>query len=244
MSTLTLVRHGQATPFEKVSDQLSAIGETQARRLAEFWMAHGVTFDEAFCGTLTRQRRTAEIVADIFAANALDFPAVAQTAELNEYDADGILKRLAPALAERDAAFKQLADDYQAHRETPARNRHFQRLLEAAMQVWLRGEMELEEVESLTHFSQRVRGVIERITQGGSGTGSRRVVVFTSGGVIGFVVQTALAAPAAQALEINWRVRNCSLTEFLFSGKRFSLDSFNALPHLARPQDRHLWTFR
>jgi hypothetical protein len=36
-------------------------------------------------------------------------------------------------------------------------------------------------------------------------------------------------------------VRNCSLTEFVFSGERISLDSFNAIPHLDDPALR---TFR
>ena len=35
------------------------------------------------------------------------------------------------------------------------------------------------------------------------------------------------------ALQLNWRVRNSSLTTFLFSGQRLSVDGFNELPHLA-----------
>ena len=54
--------------------------------------------------------------------------------------------------------------------------------------------------------------------------------------------QTVLKAPAAAALELNWRIRNASLTTLLFSGPRLSLDGFNALPHLADRPD--LVTFR
>ena len=61
------------------------------------------------------------------------------------------------------------------------------------------------------------------------------MAVFTSGGVIGLAVQNVLNAPERSALEINWRVRNCSLTEFTFSRDRISLDSFNAIPHLDDP---------
>ena len=45
-------------------------------------------------------------------------------------------------------------------------------------------------------------------------------------------MQTVLRAPEPMAIELNWRIRNCSLTEFLFSGDRVSLDAFNATPHL------------
>jgi hypothetical protein len=34
------------------------------------------------------------------------------------------------------------------------------------------------------------------------------------------------------AMELNWRIRNCSLTELIFTRSRVSLDVFNATPHL------------
>ena len=67
------------------------------------------------------------------------------------------------------------------------------------------------------------------------------MVAFTSGGFIGVAVQIALGAPDPSGLEVNWRVRNSSLTEFLFSRGRLSLDSFNAIPHL---DDEALRSFR
>src|SRR5262245_6229597 len=128
MSRLTLVRHGQATPFATVTDRLSATGEAQAKRLAQFWMRHDIQFDAAYSGTLQRQQRTAEIVSDSFAQASLHFPAVETTSAFNEYDAEGILRKLAPAFAEENREFKRLSDDYLANRETPERNRYFQRM--------------------------------------------------------------------------------------------------------------------
>ena len=65
--------------------------------------------------------------------------------------------------------------------------------------------------------------------------GEYELAVVTSGGPIGVCVQLALEAPAAQSMKINWRVQNASLTEFIFSRDRLSLDSFNRYPHLADP---------
>jgi broad specificity phosphatase PhoE len=45
-------------------------------------------------------------------------------------------------------------------------------------------------------------------------------------------VQIVLQAPEPMAIEINWRVKNCSLTEFVYTRGRISLDTFNATPHL------------
>jgi broad specificity phosphatase PhoE len=91
--------------------------------------------------------------------------------------------------------------------------------------------------ESFAAFHARVVRGLRRIQQGPS---NRRVVLFTSGGPIGVLVQTALGAPPRSFADVNWRVRNCSLTEFVFSADRFSLDSFNGTPHL----DSSLVTFR
>ena len=68
------------------------------------------------------------------------------------------------------------------------------------------------------------------------------LVAFTSGGPIGVALQSCLGAPARAALDINWRVRNSSLTSFLYQGSRFSVDAFNETPHLASFPD--LVTFR
>ncbi|HEY8461797.1 MAG TPA: histidine phosphatase family protein [Blastocatellia bacterium] len=236
MGYLVLIRHGQPRSFEKDSDRLSPLGEEQARMLAEYWIRQGVSFDEVYSGALVRQRRTAEIVGECFTQSGLDWPRLRIMPELNEYDSIGIINNLIPSLAERDAAFRALAEAFERNRDAPDRNRHFQRMFEAVTSAWLGGECEVEGVEPWRSFQSRVHEAIQRITSAeGSG---RRVAVFTSGGVIGLAVQHVLNAPERSALEINWRVRNCSLTEFTFSRGRISLDSFNAIPHLDDPAMR------
>ncbi len=233
MGYLVLVRHGQARTFEKESDQLSPLGEEQARALANFWIRQGMGFDEVYSGALTRQRRTAEITGRCFVEAGLSWPEIQIALEFNEYDSVGITHHLIPALAERDTHFRELLAAYERNKLAADRNRHFQKMFEAVTSVWLGGEFEVEGVESWPSFQSRVRGMIKRIIAAeGSG---RRVAAFTSGGVIGLAVQTVLNAPERAALEINWRVRNCSLTEFIFSRERLSLDSFNAIPHLDDP---------
>ena len=153
--------------------------------------------------------------------------------ELNEYDAIGIINNMIPSLAERDAAFRALAEEFERNKDAPERNRHFQRMFEAVTSVWLGG--------GIRGRRRRVMAVIPIARSRGHQTyhlgrgRGRRVAVFTSGGVIGLAVQNVLNAPERSALEINWRVRNCSLTEFTFSRDRMSLDSFNAIPHLDDP---------
>jgi len=58
------------------------------------------------------------------------------------------------------------------------------------------------------------------------------VAIFSSGGPIGVALQRALELSPENTLKVAWMARNCSFSEFLFSGERFTLSSFNELPHL------------
>ena len=216
MSELVLVRHGQAMAFDRDSDRLSPLGEQQSRTLGEYWKRHGVAFDVLYTGTLRRHVQTYELAA------AAPLPAPRANPGLNEYDAAAIL-----AAAQVDmTAFTG-----------PDRNKHFQRVFEDVMAKWRANE--LAGCESWDAFRGRVNTALRDIM---AESGSRRVAVFTSGGPIGVAVQAAMKAPEGTAIEVNWRVRNTSLTSFLFSGSRVSLDGFNATPHLA--ECRELESYR
>jgi broad specificity phosphatase PhoE len=202
MSTLVLVRHAQARPFEKNSDCLSEAGEQQAIRLGEYWREHNIRFDEVYTGAMLRHTRTAELAG---------FEKFEQRAEFNEYNADGILHALPEFVPSAD-------------------NRQLQRAFETAMPRWIAGTLGAPGLETWREFHDRVTRGLRAIID--ADRASRRVVVFTSGGPIGIAVQTVLQAPEAAAIELNWRIRNCSLTEFLFTRDRVSLDTFNGTPHL------------
>ncbi len=60
MSTLLLVRHGQASLFTDNYDRLSELGLSQAEALGKFWLDRDIRPDSVYSGTLTRQRQTAK----------------------------------------------------------------------------------------------------------------------------------------------------------------------------------------
>ena len=158
--------------------------------------------------------------------------------ELDEYDLGGIFHTLAPHLARQDPAFAELLARYRRDEAGPDRERNFRGVFEALTRHWATTPRSHDGVEGFPAFRDRVEGALRRVTEKpGSG---RRVALFTSGGFIGTSVRLALDAPDRMALDVNWRVRNCSLTEFVFTKDRFTLDSFNGLPHL---EDPALWTY-
>ena len=233
MSTLTLIRHGQAKSFDR-ENVLTPLGEKQAARLACYWLQRGIQFDEVWSGTLARQAGTEQAVADGFRAAGQPWPETTRDRGWNEYDAAGVLGHFVPA----DPGLAALAATYKAARGGPEEARAFQRMLQAAMSGWLEDRLQAEGVEPWPAFRDRVSAAIGGIMSGPPG---RRVAVFTSGGVIGFAVHLAMKAPSTSFLEMNWRIRNCSVTEFLFDKDRLTLDSFNGIPHL---DDAELRTYR
>jgi broad specificity phosphatase PhoE len=224
VSTLTLIRHGQAAPFQRTDAALTPTGEAQAAKLAQFWLRNGVRFDEVHCGALARQVRTAQVVAECFRESGQSWPDAPADRSWNEYDATGVIGHYVPA----DARLAALAAEYEKACGGPDENRRFQHMFEAAMGCWLEGKQD-DGVEPWSAFRDRVTSALRRIMKGPA---SRRVAVFTSGGPIGFAVHYALQAPAQSFLDLNWRVRNCSVSEFVFDPRRFTLDYFNAIPHL------------
>ncbi len=225
MSTLTLVRHGQAQIFQQPAAALSPLGEVQAAKLAHFWLQSATWFDEVYSGSLARQVRTEEVVAECFRRASEPWPVAARDPGWNEYDATGVLAHF----PREDSRLAALEQEYEQARGTPEENRRFQRVLEAAMLRWMDGSLAAEGIEPWPEFRQRVSGALERIMSGPPG---RRVAVFTSGGPIGFAVHCAMRAPARSFLDVNWRIRNCSVTEFVFDRDRLTLDSFNCIAHL------------
>ena len=158
-------------------------------------------------------------------------------AEFDEYDFGNLLRDLA-GFARQDVAFAELLANYRRDEAGPGRMRSFQKMFEALTMHWATTPETVAGVEGFAAFRDRIGRGLRRVMEGQRS--GRRVAVFTSGGVIGTAVRLALDAPDRMALEVNWRVRNCSLTEFVFTKGRFTLDCFNALPHL---DDAALWTY-
>src|SRR5262249_36460319 len=141
-------------------------------------------------------------------------------------------------LARQNPGFAQMAERF-LRSEGNERVRCFQPMFQTLLLHWQSGEANGASMETWPAFRDRVQRAIRQL-QERVGRG-RRVALFTSGGFIGGAAQMALAAPDRTMIELHWRLRNTSLTEFAFTRERFSLDSFNAVPHL---EDPALWTYR
>lgn len=135
-----------------------------------------------------------------------------------------------PRLLEGDAEIRDMHQTYLDAATPVDRSKSFQKLVEAIIDMWVAGELVVPGVESWLEFAARVnRGLWQLMSSARHGECS---VVFCSGGPIAVGIQRALNLSAQDTLRVAWMSRNCSHTEFLFSGERFTLSAFNAFPHL------------
>lgn len=230
MGSLVLVRHAQASFLSQNYDQLSARGETQARLLGEYWAKHNVVFDRACSGPALRHRQTTQFVCEAYQEAGRDFPSPSVMAEFDEFQGDAVLSQSLPELLANHDRIREFHGALQKSGGEASKRANFQRLFQAVISMWVNGEIALPGVESWQDFCARVnRGLSAFLRKAKKG---ELGVIFTSGGPVSVAVQRALHLSAQDTLQIAWMPRNCSFSEFLFSGNRFMLSSFNAFPHL------------
>lgn len=236
MSVLYLVRHGQASFFAEDYDRLSTLGELQARRLGEFFAARGARFDAVYAGPPIRQQRTAEIISATMTELGCPCPASALVAGLNEHSGDKLLSAPhARAFFERHPELGALANAFREAREPDDVQKSFQKLFEAVVRRWTDGELTVPGVELWQEFHERARRAIESITS--HSERGRTILAVSSVGPITIALQTALQTSIPVSLDLGWRLRNASVTTFLYTPERMTLDGFNSVAHLANPDE-------
>ncbi len=215
MAELLVIRHGQASFGADDYDVLSDLGRKQARAAGD-WLRHmDWVPDRIVTGTLNRQIDTGV---------EMGFDAAPERhAGLDEYDFSDLL----------DARFKgDIPDMVRGDRKV-----HFRTLRETVF-AWQNNEIETPS-ETWAQFAARVEAARSFAVD----TNAKRVLVVSSGGVIGQMVAASLQAPAAHMMNLNLQIKNAAMTRFMFSGSLFSLNEFNATPHYATPEGAELMSY-
>lgn len=233
MSHLLLVRHGQASFLEPDYDKLSSKGEMQGRLLGDYWTKHKVLFDRVYSGPKVRQKETARIVGEAYKKTGVPWPEPVVLAAFDEFQAEAVLAQTLPLLVESDERVRALHQAFQNAGTKEERFKTFQRVFEVVIDRWARGQLPTTGIEPWPDFCARVHLGLQSLVQNGSG--GKRIAVFSSGGPVGVAMQKALGLNTQATLRSAWMVRNCAYNEFLFSADRFTLNSYNACPHLVDP---------
>ncbi|MCC6999009.1 MAG: histidine phosphatase family protein [Deltaproteobacteria bacterium] len=234
MSTLYLIRHGQAS-YTSSEPPLSELGNQQAHALGRWAAERGFGLDAVYQGPRLRQIDTARHYLTSLREGRGQLPPqpITQLDDFDEYHAQAILQACTPRLVQPGGEFDNLfASD--SSEDRTAQRRRFNRFFDRAIELWLGGELHEEKVEPFLDFAARVaRGVHEVMRRSGRG---KRVAVFTSAGCISAALRLALGLDDATTLRMASVVLNTSITEFRFRSERdLTLVGFNAVPHLQDP---------
>ncbi|MBX2871260.1 MAG: histidine phosphatase family protein [Saprospiraceae bacterium] len=232
MSTLTMIRHAQASFMKANYDQLSPLGETQSRVLGTYLADKGMSFDKIYIGPLKRHWQTAEGVKEIFLERSIPWPEPIMLETLDEHKGMEVMASLLPVLVDR---FEVLQEWRRKAEEQPEKARKYQLLIfNHVMALWAKGELDVREhgLAPWAEFRAQVNAAMQQIvSENGKGV---KVAAFTSGGTMSAAVGYALKLEADEKImDLNGIVQNTAMSTFLFSEDRLTLKSFNELPHLA-----------
>lgn len=227
MAKLFIVRHGQASFGAANYDCLSALGRQQARWLGEYFAERELSFCHIAAGDLARQQDTAtEILAGMsVTAPEGASPCVLTHTGLNEYDSHAVYTAHTGYIDQHVHQKSDFKDYWQTFR--------------AAYEAWIDDQIpEIE--ETWATFGSRIESAL---TQACEGRGREEaILVVTSGGVIGRVINELLGGPARTAVELNFQFRNAAFCEVIVGRGVRRLLSYNSIPHLDRPDRRHAIT--
>ncbi len=218
MGQLYLIRHGQASFGAEDYDNLSELGHQQAERLGAYFKQKNLQFDAVITGTLRRHTQTWQGIAQGagFAHEPLQMPG------LNEYDSHAVIATIHPGKLEKP--------------DTPELYRHHFRLLKDGLTQWMNGVVSPAGMPSYVDFQQGVVDALDHVrkthTADKASGKSGNILIVSSGGPIATAVGHILGTTPEATIELNLRIRNCSITEFAFTPKRHMLVTYNTLPHL------------
>ena len=215
MASIILIRHGQASFGAANYDQLSGLGRRQAQLLNNYFSDCGITLDAIYCGTLARQRQTAEIATK----NQLAETPFHIDPRFNEIRNDEQFEFLLPELIQRNPSVAKLVD------KAKSDSKSYQKVLEQVFQLWVSSKDDDSVIQSWQHYSDQVEEAMkDLIKREGSG---KNIGLFTSGGTIATIVSQVLGLDGSFAYRFYEPVINASMTRLLYNQEKVSLSSFN-----------------
>jgi broad specificity phosphatase PhoE len=232
VTTLVLVRHGQASFGARNYDELSPLGHRQSELLGAHWRAIGWRADAWYSGHMQRQKSTG---VSALTTLGVEPPHVEPHAAFDEYDHQGLIRAYLPAIAADHPEFA--GDRAKLLRDSAS----FQRFFSKVIACWLEGRGCDEALkETWEAFRDRCMAGVREVAR----DDREQVVAFTSGGFITVALMEALKLGGPAAFEANWHIYNASVHTFSLGSRGLALTGFNNISHLQLARDPALLTFR
>ncbi|MEN8281627.1 histidine phosphatase family protein [Acinetobacter gerneri] len=216
MTTIYLVRHGQASFGAKSYDQLSPNGELQAKILGDFFQKILKEEPVVIAGSMQRHQQTAKI------AMQQCFPEaeILTNSAWNEFNHQQVFAQYEPRFNQPELLKEDVVKE-----KNP--REYLAKIFEGAIERWTGGEFHHEYEESWPDFKCRVETAMQDLCDQLAQTKPRYAVVFSSGGVISVAAGKILELSINRTFALNWSIANASLTTLRLVGNQPQLLSLN-----------------
>ncbi|XVX19988.1 histidine phosphatase family protein [Actinomycetota bacterium] len=231
MSTILLVRHGQARFGARDYDHLSDLGVRQSEILGRALMARGIRPACVLSGGMKRHAMTVEAACR---AAGWDVEPSVEPA-WDEYDHQDIIAAFKPAYRRQVVMKADLVRSLH-----PRQN--FASMFEKALTRWVDGEHDEDYRESFPAFTDRVDAGLAALS--GRLEEGQTALVVTSGGPIAWAATSLLGGSAFTWDRLNSTCANTALTRITAGERGLSLISFGEQAHLEAAVDPTLVTYR
>jgi len=235
MSQLFYIRHGQASFGKPDYDQLSDLGYQQSNILGSHFGEKNIEIHEIYVGPLKRHRQTLESFIEGFQGNGKNLPKAQILPELDEHRGPEILKRAMPYLLESD---EQIRIWQKLIQDNPHQKSKYGLLIfDRAMELWADGSLtdhQPPEFDTWPVFRKSVSTGFDKVLEKHRTQRGQNILLFTSGGTISAIIGRLMNIEShTKVIQLNGIVQNASYTEVLFNEDKYTLKSFNKVPHLS-----------
>lgn len=231
MTTIYLIRHGQASFGAESYDKLSEKGELQAQRLGQYFKYILKETPYVVAGSMHRHQQTAQLAL----AECFPHSPVVTDSKWNEFNHQQVFAQYEPRFKEPHL----LKSDVAEHVNPRA---YLAKIFEGAIERWTGGEYHHEYEESWPLFKDRVETALQDLCDELAQTKPRYAVVFTSGGVISVAAGKILELNPNRTFALNWAITNTSMTTLRLVGNEPQLLSLNE-HHFIKADDSELLTW-
>ncbi len=216
MTTIYLIRHGQASFGAESYDKLSPNGELQAKVLGQFFEKILKEAPVVVAGSMQRHQQTARIAMDQCFPEA----EIITDNAWNEFNHQQVFAQYEPRFKQPEL----LKQDVVKEKNPRA---YLAKIFEGAIERWTGGDYHHEYDESWPHFKNRVETAMQNLCDQLAETKPRYAVVFTSGGVISVAAGKILELSINRTFSLNWSIANASMTTLRLVGNEPQLLSLN-----------------
>src|SRR5690606_1454600 len=216
MTTIYLIRHGQASFGAESYDKLSPNGELQAKLLGRYFDEILKEAPYVVAGSMQRHQQTAQL------ALAECFPESEPVTDSawNEFNHQQVFAQYEPRFNQPEL----LNEDVSQHANPGA---YLSKISEGAIERWTGGDYNHEYEESWPDFKHRVETALQHLCDDLAEKKPRYAVVFTSGGVISVAAGKILGLSPNKTFALNWAITNTSMTTLRLVGNQPQLLSLN-----------------